>query len=380
MSTLSVGDLLNNTEYLDWPIVINWDEGQHPRDAQGRFGQGEGSSLKEVATRMRSSGVGSTESHTSGVTAPVDDILGAIRGGAHTLKASSTAAVIKQTSQSISDLKSALGKKVWDGLSPQDQASLTAIKAGVDKVEHFLEKPYKAGQNAAKEVMKEQGMRPEHIETAGKILGAVDGIARWSVNIPVAHEAIHALTHIGGPIAFLGAKVGYYTPVASLAYVGASLAKAVVRDIPRVFQHAGAAVLDPLLGTKTENTPFDTIRIARAAIRGAMQKQEHGEPHSLEGHLAHGVAGAVHLLGGHAATLVAEGAAHYMSHNVAKGTPDLAAMKRNAPKVANFLKDHDYDDQCVALLYAALDETMTPSGPNLNNAIKYANVAYKKVA
>lgn len=269
-------------------------------------------------------------------------------------------ASMKQASAHITGLKTALGQKVWDAMTPGQQAGYTAVKAGVDKVEHALEGAYKAGQNAAKEVMKEQGMSAEHIETAGKLLGAVDGIAKWTVNIPVAHEAIHALTHIGGPIAFLGAKVGYYTPVASLAYVGASLAKAAGQDIKKA-----------VLGSKD---PYQTIKIARAAIRGVMAKQAHGESHAAAGAAAHGVAGAVSYL-----SPAAGAAIRSLEHHADPKSPNVTQMKANAPKIAKYLKDHDYKPHCVALLYGALDETMTKDGPDLDKAIKYADMADEKM-
>lgn len=92
--------------------------------------------------------------------------------------------------------------------------------------EHALEGAYNAGRELAVEVARERGLSDEHADRVGRVLAWADGIQRWTTNIPAAHEAIHTLAHIGGPVAFVGAKAGYYVPVASLAYVGYSMARA----------------------------------------------------------------------------------------------------------------------------------------------------------
>lgn len=380
MTTMTVGDLLNDTEYVEYPILFNWDEEAHPRDAHGRFGSGESHSEHQegegehgnkqdrfsgkaghgsldssksalagssAADRAKLAGLGSTESHSSGM----KDI-------------SSALAATKQVAGAAGALKTALGQKVWDKLPPSAQAVYTGLKAGIDKVEHALEVPYKAGNNAAKEVMRAQGMNENHVEAAGKMLGTADGVLRWSSNIPVAHEAIHLLTGIGGPVAFLGAKVGYYTPVASLAYVGASLAKAAVGDVGRA---AGR-----IFGGKN---PFQTISIARAAIRGAMQKQSHEGGHGAESHLAHGVAGAMHFAPA-AVRGLAGLAGQALETHAAPDQPNTARMRQNAPKLAKAWKTTDFDDEYVPFVYAALDECQG----DMDKAIKFANIAYKKAA
>lgn len=371
MTTMTVGDLLNDTEYVEYPILFNWDEEAHPRDAHGRFGAGEGASKVFKQTRSTASGAGSSEEHT-GVQEEAGHKgfarlaqLGATESHSTAMKdISSALAATKQVAGAAGALKTALGQKVWDKLPPSAQAVYTGLKAGIDKVEHALEVPYKAGNNAAKEVMRAQGMNENHVEAAGKMLGTADGVLRWSSNIPVAHEAIHLLTGIGGPVAFLGAKVGYYTPVASLAYVGASLAKAAVGDVGRA---AGR-----IFGGKN---PFQTISIARAAIRGAMQKQSHEGGHGAESHLAHGVAGAMHFAPA-AVRGLAGLAGQALETHAAPDQPNTARMRQNAPKLAKAWKATGFDDEYVPFVYAALDECQG----NMDKAIKFANIAYKKAA
>ena len=92
-------------------------------------------------------------------------------------------------------------------------------------VEHKLQGGYKAAQELAVAVAAEQGLGQEHTERVGRILATADAVARWTTNIPVLHHAIHVLAHIGGPVAFVAAKAGFYIPVASLGYVGYHVGK-----------------------------------------------------------------------------------------------------------------------------------------------------------
>lgn len=114
------------------------------------------------------------------------------------------------------------GKALYEKLPPSGQR---CVDMG-QKIEHWLEGNYKAGQELAKAVAAEQGKGEQHVERVGRILAIADGVARWTTNIPVAHHAIEALAGVGGPVAFFGAKAGYYVPVASLGYVGWHLGRA----------------------------------------------------------------------------------------------------------------------------------------------------------
>lgn len=116
---------------------------------------------------------------------------------------------------------SGVGKAVYDKLPKPIQKVVDVGQA----IEHGLEGAYHSGQKLAKEVAAQRGGDEKHVERVGKYLAWGDGVSRWTANIPVVHEALHVVAHIGGPVGFIGAKVGYYVPVASLGYIGYSMGR-----------------------------------------------------------------------------------------------------------------------------------------------------------
>lgn len=109
-----------------------------------------------------------------------------------------------------------LGDRAWNALPPRVQNTITAV-------EHKLNTVYDASQKMVTQVARERGLNVEHVARVAKIAATVDLVARWTVNIPIVHEGLH-LTGIGGAAGFMAAKVGYYIPVGSLAYLGYSTA------------------------------------------------------------------------------------------------------------------------------------------------------------
>jgi hypothetical protein len=145
---------------------------------------------------------------------------------------------------------SAAGKAVYDKLPAPAQKAVDIGQA----VEHRLEAAYAAGQDLAKSVAAELGHGPEHVERVGRILAVADGAARWTANIPVLHHLIEVMAHVGGPVAFIGAKAGYYVPVASLAYVGYHMARAALAGV----------------------NPLDLIRSARERVKARKELAGNG--------------------------------------------------------------------------------------------------------
>lgn len=143
-------------------------------------------------------------------------------------------------------------KQVYDRLPKSAQKLVDMGK----HLEHKLEKSYANGQAIAKEMARGKGLNDAQVNRVSRALSVADGVGRWTANIPAAHAAIHSLAHIGGPVAFLGAKVGWYVPAASLGYIGYSMAGAALRG------------KNPL---KMVNEARKRVRAAGAAIHNAVQ-------------------------------------------------------------------------------------------------------------
>lgn len=150
------------------------------------------------------------------------------------------------------DLATRLGTAAWDKLSPGMQAKATAVWSAGKYLEHKLTGPanafYAKSKALALEVATQRGKSVAQVARVAAVLAVGDAVARWTVNIPAVHHALH-LTGVGGTVGFLAAKVGYYVPVASLAY----------------------------LATSTARNPFATIRAARAVFSAVSAATGHAE-------------------------------------------------------------------------------------------------------
>ncbi len=127
----------------------------------------------------------------------------------------------------------------------------------IQAVHHALEPIYTSGQKLARTVAQEQGVPEDHVERVGRVLAMADSAARWTANVPIVHQALH---FAGGPVAIIGSKVGFYVPVASLAYIGYAL--------------TGQALKRLLTGEK--KNPVQMIQAARQRMK-AMKEADHAD-------------------------------------------------------------------------------------------------------
>lgn len=184
-------EMISNLSYG----VNEWNEDQ-PRASDGRWTSGGGeSSTPSTPQRTefsKSSGFSGEKTPTIG------ERVSAIAGKIHSTKA-------------------ALYEKL--------PGAVKSLIKGYHAVEHTLEKPYKAAQNLALAVARERGLSDHHVDRVARVLSMSDTIKRWTGNIPIAHHILEHAAGIGGPLGFLGAKVGFYVPIASLAYLSSHLAR-----------------------------------------------------------------------------------------------------------------------------------------------------------
>ncbi len=272
-------------------------------------------------------------------------------------------------------------RRGYEKVTPRPvKAALSALAHVYHALEHPLKASYEAGQRAALAVAREKGLNQHEVDRLAKTLGMVDGALRWTGNVPAAHEMIAALSSLGGPVTFGAAKLGFYVPVGSLAYVATS------------------AVTDPAA----------TISAARRAIRRRMGKPEH-VPH-VPGPARPGYRPELTPLGntaydplGHPITLYRIGGPRagdtpilplgypitqdridlgvigaYLSGvggsgllGASAGSPSPTANVSAAESTAVFaaMEAHDWDDRYEALLIAAADET----GGDVARAIRLAD-------
>jgi hypothetical protein len=118
-----------------------------------------------------------------------------------------------------------LGQKVFDKLPGPAKWAATKLFALVHWAEHKLEAGFRVAKAMVKQVQErrlqeERGLPEKHIERVSKIVNIADAAARWTINVPAAMMAIEPV--ISGPLGMITAKLGYYVPVASIAYVGYS--------------------------------------------------------------------------------------------------------------------------------------------------------------
>lgn len=139
-----------------------------------------------------------------------------------------------------------VGKKSWNALpSSVKKGVLTAVAVG-QSIEHSLEGVVTGSQKLVEKVARARGLDRVQAKKVKRICKIVDTVARWSTNIPIAHAGIEHVMHdlhipdehvaelpdsvplVGGlkiGTSFGLAKLGYYVPVASLAYLGYSAAR-----------------------------------------------------------------------------------------------------------------------------------------------------------
>lgn len=107
------------------------------------------------------------------------------------------------------------------GLGPVVGGAAQKLIDGAMWIDRQLGKGYDAGQRLSHAVAKERGYNDETANRAARMLSVADGVGRWGANWRVPETFGLA---IGGPVglaaAGVGAKVSFYVPAASLAFVG----------------------------------------------------------------------------------------------------------------------------------------------------------------
>lgn len=172
-------------------------------------------------------------------------------------------------------LLSRVGEPVWNAL-PAPARSLAAGLYGVyEAVEHVLEAGVRTSQAMVRNAARERGLPEEHVERVARITAVADGLLRWTANIPVAHEVIHVLHLADGWAGFGLAKVGFYMPFGSAAYLAYSTARnplATVRAAGRLMRgdgwgeahghgHGGPKKTELSTATRPAATPEDAARL-----------------------------------------------------------------------------------------------------------------------
>ena len=301
------------------------------------------------------------------------------------------------------------GASTWNavGKIPKVGTALqkTAAVAGAVglQLEHSLEGFVSGSNKAVGAVAQQQGLNKRQAHFLKKFVGLADTALRWSVNIPVTHHGIEHLMHdfhvedveafevphdvagvggtkVGG--AFALAKIGYYVPVASLAYLGASAAYDLGKAAYDVTQ-AARHVDEYLQSDDKLHDPLRTLRTAAGFIRGGVwgNGEHHHDDGKYEGWVAHGP-----LLGklrkiweaSQAEMAYASGAfqpkvkSSPLYRTKAQGQGGKAKLALTN-KLAAALKEHD-SDWFLALLASAMD-----SCGDLERALKIATFVVKEV-
>ncbi len=154
-------------------------------------------------------------------------------GGKAAAAAGKVARKAARKGQSLGRRVTAGAKRVAGPELRRDVKHLVAtVKGAVHKIEHKLESYYKAGQEIAKQVARERSTTPEQkaqVDKVGRYVGIADAAARWTTNVPLVDLGLEHLAGIGGPVGFLAAKTGFYTPVASLGWLAKNLAMHTLR-------------------------------------------------------------------------------------------------------------------------------------------------------
>jgi hypothetical protein len=216
--TLKPVDEFTDDEMEKWqpdtdPVTKSsrWEEDKHPRAEDGKFGGGGGkgraSSPKAEAKQRR-------EAVTQTVRQAAQQVARSAAG-----IAAAAPEKMRAVATALSTKYAGLKDKAFQSLPQSAQIGITKALAVAHAIEKPLEKFYHGGQKAAESVARAYGLNESQVAALGQVLGAADAVSRWTANVPVLHEALHVVAHVGGPAGFVAAKAGFYLPVASLAFV-----------------------------------------------------------------------------------------------------------------------------------------------------------------
>lgn len=147
-----------------------------------------------------------------------------------------------------------VGMHVWNSLPTRAKKAVGIASTVGAHVEHVLDGISTGSQKLVEKVARARGLDRVQAKKLRRWCTLADGIARWTANIPASHHGIEQLMHglgmpdmefteqlvpdnvpvVGGlkvTGAFLGAKLGYYVPVGSLAFLGYSTARNPVKTM-----------------------------------------------------------------------------------------------------------------------------------------------------
>jgi hypothetical protein len=171
---------------------------------------------------------------------------------------------IKAIVNGIAHKAKELAGALWDRMTPEEQTACKVAGSVVMAVEHHLNSPAKATQAMVDEIAKARGFDKEQQKSLRTTIRAIDAALANTINIPLVHQGLEEAgvpealggETIGAIGTFLAAKVGYYTPVASAAYILLSAVK----------------------------NPLATMRAAKALIGKVKYSFGHGVSFGDEGH------------------------------------------------------------------------------------------------
>lgn len=292
-----------------------WNEADHPRADDGRFGDVAGSTGSNGNDRRReekpgkessqqaNSPAGKGEQARPEQPAKPDNFAAAdhpavsqpekVGGDGAENKGEAKASFMTELTANAKKLggkvADKIGRPVWDKLPSKVQGALVIVWGKARQIEHVAMAGFSKGKEMALEVARQRGLPQGHVDKVGKFLAVTDTIMAWTVNFPIVTAATGSVG---------AGKTASFLPVASLAYIAMS-------------------------GVRN---PFALARAARAVVKRRGQGAE---------------------------------------HKSMKASPDSIAS------LIESLENANASEWYQALIYAALDET----GGDMEEAIKLANEA-----
>lgn len=190
---------------------------------------------------------------------------------------------LKTAGETLMGKASAVGKAIYEKGGPVLRQFTdvfhglgVGLLAGWAYVEHAAESFKYATQAVAKQVAHERGYPPEQVERVAKACAVADGVLAWTVNIPLMHEYLHSEHHIGGWAGFGLAKLGYFMPVASLAFCAYST----VRNPLAMCRAAAKLVAGRGLATSTHHAEDDGPLIGRGLVEAVAERMNAAGEHA----------------------------------------------------------------------------------------------------
>lgn len=208
-------------------------ESDHPRANDGKFGSGGGSSsaASHAKPSKKPSGKPGKEGKPGKGSKPPKEGPGSkndpIPAEKCTPKSVKQGLLKKLTTVKLNaqDVAAKAGQQYWDAMSDKEKKLVTQTMEIGHTVEHFLQKwtGFTATQKLCDEVIKEKNLSPERATRVTNITKWADFLSKWSLNVvgihQVAHEVLHEHGTAGNVAAFCVAKVGFYIAAASAAYL-----------------------------------------------------------------------------------------------------------------------------------------------------------------